>query len=127
MKKIIFSLTVVTLFIIGIFVVIVFNSSPLDQQNSVIPMFFTFGFAVIFFISFLSSMFILSRRSEKPDKRTIIKYLRRSVELSLVITGLFAMSAYGVLNILSAATFLLAIILIDLFVESKIAHKQRYE
>jgi len=127
MKKIIFSLTVITLFVLGIFTVIVFNSSPLDPQGSVIPMFFTFGFAVAFLVSFLSSLIVLSRRSKKPDKQTITKYLRRSVELSAVLVGMFAMSAYGVLNALSVMSFVLAIFLIDLFVESKITQKNKYE
>lgn len=127
MKKLIFSVSVVTLFVLGVLVVIVFNSSPLDQESAVVPMFFTFSFLSIALVTFLVSLVSIIIKFPNPTKRLIVKWLRRSVEFSIVAIGLLAMAAFGVLNILSAITFSLAIILVDLFVESKESYKERYE
>lgn len=120
MRKILFSLTALTLFILGIFVVIVFNSSPLDHQRSVIPMFFIFLFLSLFLVSLLISLAVLSKKKSRSSRPSVMKYIRRCAFFSLGTVGLVLLSAYDTLNLVSGTSFVLAVLLIDLFVENKL-------
>lgn len=127
MRKILFSLTALTLFVTGILIVIIFNSSPIDAQKTVIPMFFTFLFLSILLIVFLVSLSVILKKKIKPNKVMIIRNLRRSAMFSLCVVALGLLSAYGVLNALSGITSVLAIFLIDLFIENKTRERTVYE
>lgn len=120
MNKIIFTLTTFTLFVLGVFVLIIFNSSPLDDQKSVIPMFFCFEFLCTFLISSLISAIYINKKKYKPVRTYFMKYLGRSLVIATMVLGISLLSSYGVLNLLSGFSFILAIILVDLLIESRL-------
>lgn len=119
MKKILFSLSAFTLFITGVFIVILFNSSPLDSGKSVVPMFFIFALLCIAFLLITINMIYLNFKKKQISNRKLSIVARRCFFVSLILVGLAVFSAMGVLNALSGATFVIAVILIEFFVQNK--------
>lgn len=119
MNKIIFLFTVFALFVVGVFTLIIFNSSPLDSQRSVVPMFFFFEALALFSVTFLVFLFSKRIKNTSLPRRSLATASRRSLFFSLSVTGLTVLSSYGVLNILSGLSFVFAIVLIDLLLENR--------
>lgn len=118
-KAIYFSTLAFTLFVFGVFVVIVFNSNPLDSSNSVKVMFFIFSFLLTFCLSMISALSIKHFKKINYSSKDLFILIRRSVEVSTAITGLMILSSLNVLNAVSAVAFIITIILFEIFLMNK--------
>ncbi|OQA51967.1 MAG: hypothetical protein BWY43_00723 [candidate division WS2 bacterium ADurb.Bin280] len=122
-RTIYFSILAFTLFVLGVFVVIVFNSSPLDSSNSVKVMFFIFSFLLALCLSFVSYLSFGYFKKISTSNIAIMQALRRSLEISLAVVGLMILSSLNVLNAVSAITFITTIILFEIFIINKKNHR----
>lgn len=119
MKSLLFSLITLTLFIFGVFLVIIFNSSPIESGSSVLVMFFIFSFLLALSVSFSVAIFLRTISKKQFDRREIGRTLRRCVELSIFSVGLLALSSLDVLNIVSLMAFFITIVLIEILLENR--------
>lgn len=112
--SLIFSLFSVLLVSLGALVVIVSNSAPTSGISIINIEFFLFILLFTYSASYL--IYLLFAKSKRLANRFLN---RRILLLSLLISGLIVMSSLQVLNLISAVSFLLSIILLELFFMSQ--------
>jgi hypothetical protein len=111
-----FSLVTTFLISAGLMAVLLFNTNPFQASSFAICLFFI---SLLAFLFSIFSMVSFAIRKYFKKIRSNIKIIRRSLLLSCLITGLLAFSALKVLNVMSAITFLIALILLEFFFSSK--------
>lgn len=119
--KWIFSTISIILISLAIIIVILFDTSP---SSGVAVKFSLFLFST----TFLVSLFILIagfRIMVKGDFKNLKVIIRRSIILALVVVGLLTFSFLKVLTILSALTYLISLLLIEMFFMTR--KIERYE
>lgn len=117
-RKLTFSITSVLLISLGIIIVILSNTRA-DVDIIARYAFFIFSLIFIFSLLFLVSIVLARYNKHQTDKQFIKTQLRRSLLVSFALTGLVLFSAIHVLNILSAVTFIISLILIEMFFMTK--------
>lgn len=122
MKLKIFSLIVISLVSLGSFVVIFFNSNP-EQGEMQISAFFLFMF--LFISSFSALIYFMINRSAGVLELKFYETIRRSVLLALLICGSLMLKALSIFNLVSIFSYLLSLILVELYFSLKRNNAQR--
>jgi len=116
MRKYLFVTISLFLLSTGVCVVTLFNVNPLDASAPIVTSFFVF--LLISIQSFAISLYLMF--GKKGTSRIPVKtLLRRTFFLGVGFVGLLAMSSLNVLNLFSAATFVAAVLLSELFFTSR--------
>lgn len=106
----------------GSLVVVVSNTDPLSSSFIVIFSFFVLLFLMIFSLVNILTL-VYSAKKNNTSSRPVA--LRRSLLVALALVGTVVFSSIKVLNLLSAFSFLLAIILLELFFASRKKEKTK--
>lgn len=111
-----FSLISTLMITFGILAVIFFNTNPTSSNSFTLTSFF-----LVLLVFLFCAFSIIARGIFKLTKRTNSTHaiLRRSLLLSVLCVGLVSFSALNVLNIMSALTFVIALILVEFFFSSR--------
>lgn len=111
-----FSLISVSLISLGVLLVLFFNTNPANSSNFIIGTFFLILLVFLFSVFSLIGNFALKiRKTSRPTAMV----LRRSLLLAILLVGLLAFSALKVLNVMSALTYTIALVLVEFFFSSK--------
>lgn len=94
---------------LGLSTIIFFNVDPRNSSVFVKTIFFISIWYVIF------DAFIIATLTSKSHKHS----LRRGIILSFLIVGLLTLSSLGILNMLSALTYFVALALVEVFFLTK--------
>ena len=112
--SLIFNLFSILLVSLGALVVIVSNSAPTGGISIINVEFFLFILLFTYSASYLIYL-LLAKRIGLPNRLLN----RRILLFSLLVSGLIVMSSLQVLNAISTVSFLLSIILLELFFMSQ--------
>ena len=116
-----FSLVSVFLISLGLLLVMIFNTNPINSSNFVIISFFSI--LLVFLFTLFST---LARSIGRFMKRSLAPrlVLRRSLLLSILVVGITVFMSLKVLNVLSALTFTIALVLVEFFFSSRKIEKE---
>jgi hypothetical protein len=117
LKTITFSILSVLLLSVGVETVIFFNVNPTASGAIVFLGFFVFFWLLIWSLSCIIGISIFKRKLD-------ITTVRRSIILASAVMGSLLLSAFNVLNTLSLISFLIAMILTEIFFANK--HSERH-
>jgi len=114
--SLIFSFLALFLVFGGIITVIFFNTNP---YTSGFLTQFSFFLSLLLAIFSLLSFIITIIMQIKKKHFSKLKYYRRSLFISIAVTGMVVFSSLKVLNLMSTIAFLLAMILLEFFFASR--------
>ncbi|MDH4358557.1 MAG: hypothetical protein OEV37_01235 [Candidatus Berkelbacteria bacterium] len=103
------------LVLLGVELVIIFNTSPLSSSPVTKAGFFLFGVGALSALIFFFTLLYQYISKKTTDGRFINTALRRSILTAILIGGIGAFSALNVINFISILSFLLALLLIEIF------------
>lgn len=112
--NLVFNLFSVLIVALGALIVIVSNTEPTNNLSIINIGFFLFVLLFTYSLSYL--LYLLIAKRATSEKRLLN---RRIVLFSVSIGGFIAMSSLQVLNIISAISFLLSLVLLELFFMSQ--------
>lgn len=119
MRKFFFILFSVELFSLGLFIIVLFNYSPQSSDWGVKAIFFIS--ALLWLAALITMIMIQFRRRDPrgPSTQTIVlRSIRQAVLIAIGIVGVAILGSTNVLNWLSFTVYLLALILIEIYLRS---------
>jgi len=105
----------VFLILLGVELVIIFNTNPQTSSSITKVFLFIFGAGALSCLIFLLSLISFKILKKQSDNNTFSNAYRRSALIAIFIAGLGAFSALNVINFISVLSFFLALFLIEIF------------
>jgi len=105
----------VFLILLGVELVIIFNTNPQTSSSITKVFLFIFGAGAFSCLIFLLSLISFKILKKQSDNDTFRNAYRRSALIAIFIAGLGAFSALNVINFISVLSFFLALFLIEIF------------